>query len=477
MPRKSGPSVRAEDRRGISPNSRIPRWTRRARCAAVASLVAVALTGCAQYRPRPLSGTATVAALRDPAHAALVREAARLRMAPLAPIHLDFRRPLSARELGVIAVLANPDLITLRARERVATAQVFAAGLLPNPIVTAEGLTPYGSRSAGRTTAYSGGFLWDLSQLFARRALLRGVQESARATDFRVAWQEWGVANQTRLLATRLYWLERSRATADLAARAGRLSAQQIREAARAGALPAAATTAAQALALSAQTTAAVYDRQAQRIRVELNELLGLGPNDRLRIAPPQPVPRTMPPPGVLFRTAIQDRLDLVALRAAYAASESRLELAVLDQFPQIGIGLAAVRNTSGVTSAGWQVSFSLPLNGNRGAIAVARANRAVLYHAYMARLAHDRSDVYRLHALFASVTAEIVRLRPQERSFEQLRDAARRARVRGALDMLQALQMTLTSARAQEQLNNLRMLRAESYVGLVVASGARWRE
>ncbi len=442
----------------------------------IAGLVGTMLTGCAHYRPRPLSEAAIAEALRDPTHAALVREAGRMRMAPLAPIRLDFRRPLSARELGVIAVLANPDLITLRARERVATAQVFAAGLLPNPVVTASVLTPYGSNSAGTTSSYNGGFLWDLSQLFTRPAVLRIARESARATDFQVAWREWAVANQARLLATRLYWLERSRVAADVAARTGQHYALQVQAARRAGALAASSAATAQTLALSAQTTAASFDRQAQRTRLALNAVLGLNPADRLSVARPRPVPLAIPPPAQLFRAATHERLDLVALRAAYAASENRVDRAVLEQFPQIGIGLAAARDTSDVTSAGWQISLTLPLNGNRGAIAVARANRAVLYHAYMARLAHDRSDIYRLRALFTGLTAEIVRLQPQERSFRHLQRSALDASAGGALDAQEALLMVLSSAQAQERFNNLRMLRAQSYIGLIVASGARWR-
>ncbi|MHB8550973.1 MAG: TolC family protein [Acidiferrobacterales bacterium] len=449
---------------------------RKAQGWAIAVLAAVTLSGCVRYHARPLSDAAIAAALRDPAQAALVREAARLQRAPLAPIRLDFRRPLSARELGVIAVLANPDLITLRARERVATAQVFAAGLLPNPVVTADALVPYGSRAAGKTTSYNGGFLWDLSQLFTRPAALRSARASARATHFQVAWQEWAVANQARLLAIRLYWLGRSRAAADGAAQTGQRYARQVQMALRAGALSAADAATAQALVLAAQTTAASYDRQVQRTRLALNALLGLNPADRLRIAPPRPVPRKLPPPAQLWRRAIHERLDLVALRATYAASENRLDFAVLQQYPQIGIGIVAARDNSSVTSAGWQISLTLPLNGNRGAIAVARANRAVLYHAYMARLAHDRSDIFRLRSLFANATAEIGRLEPSERNIARLQVSALEASTRGVLDARRSLLMILSSAQAKEQLNNLRMLQAQSYVGLVVASGARWR-
>ena len=439
-------------------------------------LLAAALAGCVRYHPRPLSARVVARSLRDPVHAALVREAARLRMQPLAPVRLDFSRPLSTRELGVIAVLANPDLVTLRARERVASAQVFAAGLLPDPVITAQGLTPYGPQAAGRSTAYNAGFLFGLSRLFARPVLLRIARDSARATRYRVVWQEWVVANQARMLGTRLYWLRRSRAAADAAAHVARHYAAAAQRALRAGAFSQAGSATAEALALSAEETAADYARQVLRTRIALNAMLGLKPVDRLRIAHPDTVPARLPPASGLLQAAIRRRFDLVALRAAYAASENRLDLAVLQQYPQLDVGLAAARNTTGVTSAGWQVSLTLPLSGNRGAIAVTRARRAVLYHAYLARIAHVRSDIYQLRAIFTGVSTEIERIGPRERRLGRMQAPVLAAQKSGALGARRALLLVLAGAQAREQYGNLRMLQAQSYIGLTVASGGRWR-
>lgn len=435
------------------------------------------LTACARYHARPLSPSAVRRTLREPTHEALVRAAKRLRMAPLAPIRLDFARPLTPRAVGVIAVLANPDLIALRARARVATAQVFAAGLLPNPVVSASSLIPYGTRSSGHTTAYNAGFLWDLSQLFTRPVTLRIARETARAARFHVAWQEWVVANQARLLAIRLYWLQKSRAQAISAGTLAQAYAIKIARAAKAKAIPATQASRAQAIALVAEEAAAAYDRRVRRTRLALNAVLGLRPGDHLSLAQPAPPPPVLPSPRKLFIEAQHDRLDLVALRAAYKSAQGRLERAILGQYPQIGIGLDAARDNSAIPSAGWQLTLTLPFNGNRGPIAVARARRAVLYHTYMARLAQDRAMIYRLYTLLQNYTREIKVLAPQEHTFDHLTRSALAAGYNGALNAQQMLAIVLRDAIMEEQFNTLRIAQAQSYVGLVVASGARWQE
>lgn len=442
-----------------------------------AALLAAGLAACARYHARPLSDAAVAAALRAPTHVALVRAAKRLKLPPLAPMRLDFDRPLSPRAVGVIAVLADPDLIALRARRRVATAQVFAAGLLPNPVIDASELIPYGSRSGGHTTALTGGFLWDLSRLFTRSVTLRIARENARAVRFQVAWREWAVANQARLLAIRLYWLRRSRSVAASTAVLAKAYSTRLGEASRASAIPISSATRGEALARAAELTAARYARQVRRTRIALNTLLGLAPDAHVRLRRPTPPPFTVPHPEHLFRAAQKRRLDLVALRAAYRGTEARLDRAVLAQYPQIGIGLAAARNTSGIPSAGWQLTLTLPINGNRGAIAVARARRAALFHAYMARLARDRATIARLSMYFTDYSRELRHLGPQQPIFAHLARAALAAGRAGALDRNGTLTVVLQNAVAEEQMNNLHIAQAQSYIGLVVASGARWQE
>lgn len=92
--------------------------------------------GCSGYAPSPLDDGRTDSALSAPNRQELSRDAIQLRHPRIAPITLDFSKPLTSDELAVIAVLVNPDLKAMRAKAGVADAQVFDAGLLPDPQLT-----------------------------------------------------------------------------------------------------------------------------------------------------------------------------------------------------------------------------------------------------------------------------------------------------------------------------------------------------
>ncbi|MHB8448719.1 MAG: TolC family protein, partial [Rudaea sp.] len=94
----------------------------------VCLLAALALGGCAIYRPRPLEENP------KPADAtALARTAGAIKRPRLAPLPIPPHGPWNDLQLADIAIVASPDLQALRAQAQVADAQVFAAGLLPDP--------------------------------------------------------------------------------------------------------------------------------------------------------------------------------------------------------------------------------------------------------------------------------------------------------------------------------------------------------
>lgn len=121
--------------------------------------------------------------------------------------------------------------------------------------------------------------------------------------------------------------------------------------------------------------------------QVELNATLGLWPAEVLSLAG---LPR-FDPNAVQDAAGAVDRLgkirpDLMALRAGYASQEQALRLAVLSQFPSVGITLSRARDTSNIHTLGFGIDFSLPIfNGSRGRIAMAGATRAELYDTYCA--------------------------------------------------------------------------------------------
>ncbi|HVL41360.1 MAG TPA: hypothetical protein VM348_04325, partial [Brevundimonas sp.] len=131
---------------------------------------------------------------------------------------IDLSGPLSARQLGVIAVIANPDLRAQRARLGVAEAQVFEAGLLPDPQFSFSLDRP--ASAPGLVDAIAGGLGFDTSSLYTRPLRQRTARASRDQVRLDVAWLEWQAAGQARLLAARIGGLETVRGLAFEAARA-----------------------------------------------------------------------------------------------------------------------------------------------------------------------------------------------------------------------------------------------------------------
>ena len=93
--------------------------------------IAFLLSSCASYTPNPLPNTAMPATTL--ASEALQIPATSVSRPWLRPIQINLDAPLHPDAIAALAVINNPDLAALRARAGVADAQVFAAGLLPDP--------------------------------------------------------------------------------------------------------------------------------------------------------------------------------------------------------------------------------------------------------------------------------------------------------------------------------------------------------
>lgn len=441
----------------------------------LAILAVAVLSGCAAYHAKLLRGPA-LAALQGPTRKALVRAAHTLRVQGLPPLDLDFQKPLTGKELGVIAVIANPALRALRARERVAHAQVFAAGLLPDPVIQFSALKPYGLGASGRTAALSDGFLWDLSRLVTQGTDVRMAREQAAAVRFAVAWHEWIAANAARLGTRRVYWLHNewriARTAQHLWAGHESLLARDVHQ----GLLARRRLLYVQAAQDRLRMTATALHRALVQARLALNRELGLAPQTRLPLAHPGPLPVITAPPAVLFHRALARRLDLVALVAAYHSADAALLRAILDQYPRLSLGLAGARNSSGVSEAGIQLSLVVPLfNANRGAVAIARARRAELFRRYVARLASARSQIYALHARVASLDREIQRLKGRRALLRRAARAARLSYVAHALGLVSYMTLTQSLLSAQLRISALHLARDSAVLALDAAVARPW--
>lgn len=361
------------------------------------ALTALLLSACASFAARPLDGADVNAVLASPDRAALVQEVAKFSHPRLAPVSLDFTKPLTADELAVIAVLANPNLRALRSQQQVADAQVFASGLLPDPQLSLGVDRVLAPRGQGLSDAFAGSLTLDLLGALVTRSVERQITHAAaEQVRLDMAWQEWITAGQARLLAIRL---PRQRMAAQLARQAAddaEVGLRRTLAVAARGDLKGDEVEARRIAASDASTRALAAERDAETSALELNRILGLMPGEVLLVADAPPLDEWRPPdPVALFAAARGARLDLQAFAAGYDSQQAALHRAVLGQYPRLSLTLNRARDTSSVQTFGPAVALDLPIwNRNRGAIAVAEATRERLRSEFAARLYQSRADI-----------------------------------------------------------------------------------
>lgn len=386
------------DSRENSPNSGN---FRRCRLTAILAAGCGLLAGCATYRAKPLTRASVDAALQPPTIEAVRIAAEKIRHPILKPIAIDGRDGFTPDELAVIAVISSPQLRALRDERGVAQAQVLQAGLLPNPVLGYTFDQQHGNSDPTLVNGTSLGLDWAITSLLGYRDRVASAKSTAAALDLDVAWQEWQVAEQTRLCAFRILSLETRVA---LARKAERVFADALAMAKKAVALGAMTTTdlAATTEAWSAaQDVRFALEQELTAQRLTLNLALGRPADQPVAIKAEPALPDL--PPGMDNTASLLDglekrRLDLVALSLGYQSAEASLRAAVQAQFPRIGLGFGASRDTTNVHTRNFGVSVELPLfDRNQGQVALGAATRQQLFDDYVARVAEARADVVKI--------------------------------------------------------------------------------
>lgn len=389
------------------------------------ALALLLLAGCASYTPRPLATSPS-----DSDIAALSRDAATIDRPYLKPANVDLAAPLDDNAIAVIAVLNNPDLKAMRTKAGVADAQVFAARLLPDPTFS----LGFGKILSGPDpfSEIASGLGLDLNALRTGKVRRQAAEAQAKQVRLDLAWAEWQTAGQARLQAVRIRQLDVAIALLKVdVGRAQSLLDRNLRAAARGDV----ASTNVQAVRADAVATAdklRTTERDLDAARLELVKLLGLPPETTLRLAAP---PETDPviDAAKLTQAALDNRADLLALRAGYDAQEAAVHKAILDQFPSLALNLNFTRDTGGNNILGPTVDFTLPLwNRNRGGIAVERATREQLKAEYDARLFQTRADIAAAASAVTVARRQRDAIRAQLPELERLANVSRAAATRG---------------------------------------------
>jgi outer membrane protein TolC len=307
------------------------------------------------------------------------------------------------------------------------------------------------------------------------RAAAKAARDQARLD---LAWQEWQIAGQARLLASRIAALETilgldqdSRANAERFLNA-------VLDAAARGDVKADEVEARRIAAADAADKARQAERDLGAARLDLNRLLGLPPKAALRLA--EPAPSTPPlnarawDADALFTRARASRLDLRALEAGYASQEAVVRKAVLDQFPNLQLTLTRQVDSTGNQLFGPSVNFTPPVwNRNRGGIALAKATREQLREEYAARLVATRADIAELVEALSLARRQRAEAEAQIAPLSQIVDATVQAAKRGDIAPAAAAAARQSLIDKRLALAALDQSIAEQSVALDIAVGA----
>lgn len=434
------------------------------------------LTGCATYRPSPITEADINRALNRSQEVAndnlIIEPCDQSNHAEQISISSIFSKKLSEKELAELAVAMSPDLKALRAKEGVANAQVFDAGLLPDPQIALS----YGhhlNSIPGVTDSYSYGLNWDIGGIATRWTKLKIANAQAEQIRYDIAWQEWLTANQAEILAIRIFYLAQQLRIANQASD----SAKKILEITKSNLEQNNATIdefgLRQATYLDFIDRAITLNRTLKRSVLQLNALLGLPPEKKIAFKIKPIVINSKLNAEKIFEEAQKRRLDLLALRAGYTSQEAKLYQAILGQFPHVAIGINKARDNTDVHTNGIGINFDIPIfNRNRGNIAIAEATREQFYLEYIARLNQTRSDIATLIVELELTSNEEKILNTELPKMREAEYLMRHGLESGNITLI-TYQNVLTNLLTNElRLLFLRQSLAEQFIALQIARG-----
>lgn len=428
-----------------------------------------ALTGCATYHAQPLDNGRGAQQLAD-----IKVSAASMPVSTLRTHRFDSSDGLDVTEVAMLAVANSPDLRIQRDDAKVARAQAFAAGLLPDPQLSYEHTHPT-SNQPDLTSAFNLGLSLDIGNLLTRSSRVASAKSNTREVDLNLLWSEWQTIAKARTLFDKMDFLRQLVARLQQEHDALAPIQQYIRRALAAGDLTYDSASAGLNAASDVDNKLADAPRQLDQADHDLHDLLGLDARVPLHLVG---APYTVDPDFAQAAKALDDmtkrRPDLLALQAGYESQQQKLRAAILAQFPSITVGFLRARDTSNIYTTGFSVGLSLPLfDGNRGNIAIERATRQKLRDDYAARLLTDRNDIDRLLADLRSFHAQRAALTQHAETLTRAREAAQRSYAAGLLDWPTYLAIRASSLAADTDLLNLQQNESQQAIALDALVGA----
>lgn len=421
-------------------------------------LALLCLSGCATYHAMPLPTRSNLASA-----------------APGGVMPLDMRR------VATLAVLNNPDLNTARATLGVAQAQAFAAGLLPDPRFNFSASHPTDriDRTDPRypeVNAYGLELDIDLLSLLTHPAVRASARAQVQQAQLNLLWQEWQTVAQARTLYVQQSIARERRDFLRSAQRIYAQAAQRSQRAQAAGNVTLEQTSADLAVLQDVSSRLGDAERSLLSAQQGLRSLLGVTASVQL---PLQPLPVPTIPSRASVESALvalpQHRPDLRALQAGYRAQEASVRVAVLSQFPDIGIGFTKSRDNTDVHALGGLVNLTLPLfNRGRGELAVQSATRAQLRADFQARLDQAAGSVWQLWDELQQLQSQLTDLQSQLPTLQRSVQEAQRAYRAGEFPAASYLTLVGSYLAAQELQATLRQSLWSDSIALATILGTQ---
>ncbi|MEQ1860177.1 MAG: TolC family protein [Chthoniobacteraceae bacterium] len=365
--------------------------------------LALFAAGCVSFESRPISPATTA---RDFDGRTLADSGLRAFLAS----HGATAKRWDLDELTLATLYFQPDLEVARARHEAAAAAVGTAGERPNP--TLSWSPAYNATSTG-VTPWIMGFSLDVpietgGKRGWRQAQARQKSEAAR---MRVAAEAWQVRSRVRAA---LVALESARLLDAAVREQESVQAETVRllDLERgAGAISPLEVTRARVALDNARLSHADAQAAMTDARHQLATAIGI-PEHALaavdvRFARFERAPAV--PTRAARRQAAQNRPDLLAALADYAASESALALTVAKQYPDIHLspGFTLDQNENKWALPG--LTFEMPLlNQHRGAIREAEAQRKESAATFIAQQAKVIGEVDRAVASYLAAMTKL---------------------------------------------------------------------
>lgn len=289
--------------------------------------------------------------------------------------------PIENWDLNALTLAAyyfNPDMDVARANAAVADAAITTAAMKPNPSVGVSG---------GYETTPESPYLFGLNfSLPIETAGKRGYRIAeathlSEASQFQVAETAWTVRSQVRAAFVDLLFAEGTFATVQQQESVQSRYVDLLDARLRAGEIPLPDVTAARIDLANLRQALRAAEGQIGTARAGLAAAVGVPASSfsnktvTWADAEQPPTPEALPPRAVRT-TAVENRLDVQRALAQYEAAQSRLQLEVARQYPDIDVG-PGYAFEEGTHLISLQLATMLPFrNRNEGPISEAEAQR-----------------------------------------------------------------------------------------------------